>query len=240
MPEPGGRGVEGWGGYLGRPASGCLERGDLPLQEKQTSRRDCECVGVSGGDRVVRSWTRDAFPGSKRTRVLSFPRHPLLHPSTSAAESVDPRPPSLPGALESRRSAQPQGGKGIPGPQERRVCRAGAVGGVPSARRVDRGSNRLEESAGAEAAVGSHLSVRPPHPPALPQIAPGRSEGVGEPHAVPAGSGAKSRRACGKRRARGCGHPMRGDLASRPGPRAEVGLSTFGPLGRSLWLLQPP
>lgn len=123
---------------------------------------------------MVRSGTRDAFPGSKGTRALSFLRRSLIHPSTSAAESVDPRPPSLPGPQESRRSAELQGGKGIPGPQERRVCRVG-VGGVPSARKVDRGSNRWEESAGAAAAVGATF------PPALPHIAPGRSEGVGEP-----------------------------------------------------------
>lgn len=37
-------------GDLGRQASGCLGWGDLPFQEKQTSRRDSECVGILGGD----------------------------------------------------------------------------------------------------------------------------------------------------------------------------------------------
>lgn len=102
---------------------------------------------------MVRSWTGDAFPGSKRTVVLSFLWHRLPHPSISAAGSVDPRPPFLRGAQELRMSPQPQGGKGIPGPQRERCVRGRRR--VPSARRVDRGPNRLEESAGAGTTVGA-------------------------------------------------------------------------------------
>lgn len=91
----------------------------------------------------------------------------------------------------------------------------------------------MVESAGAEAAVGA---TSPPPP--LRKSHLGGAKEWGSPTLLPQ---APERRAGGRAgQARGCGHQVRGDLASGPGaPRAEMGLSTFGPLGRSFWLFQP-
>jgi len=121
---------------------------------------------------------------------------------------------------ESKRSAQPQGGKGIPGPQGRRVC---GVGGSPQRLASRQGFEQVGGESRGGGCSGSHLS-----PPPLRKSHLGGAKEWGSPTLL---LQAPERRAGGRAgQARGCGHQVRGDLASRPGdPRHRWVCPRLGP-----------
>lgn len=176
---------------------------------------------------MVGSWTRDAFPGSKRTVVPPSPA-PTYTPFHLRSRVRRPTPIFPARRSESKRSAQPQRGKRIPGPQERRVC---WVGGSPQRLASRQGF----EPFGGERRGGGCSESPPPAPP-LRKSHLGGARKWGSPTLL---LEVPERRAGGRAvQARGYGHQVREDLASGSGPSGRGGSVHLWTLRRSFWLFQ--
>lgn len=196
MPGPGGLGKAGfWVPGMGRPFS--PGETDLPIL----------CTLASW---AVTEWS-DQGPG-ELFPARRGPPCPLLFPTPASTPFHFPRPPSLPRAGELGMFPRPQGGKGIP------VLRrqSWVVGWGESQRLASRPRSQL---VGGQRR-GRRLQWEPPPPsPAPPHLAPGRSEGPGEPQ-TPGRLGIAAREGVRRnagRWAKECGHRVRGGLAPRPG-----------------------